>query len=206
MLLRSRARIVAFAGALALLALLWVPDAGVLLEYRRAAIAAEPWRLFTANVVHINARHAFLNAAAWYLIARLFAADLSASHQLFVLTLGGLCVGVGLWLLFPGIAWYRGLSGALHALFFAGSTVRLGRSLRHVSRNGWSFPAVLVSTGWIKVALERPLADATPYVAWLGATTVPQAHLIGAVCGTLIGLIPVALNTRERRLNRGDVT
>ncbi len=204
MLLPSRAEIAACVGSILVLALLWVPDASAVLEYRRASIATEPWRLLTAHLVHVNARHALLNAAAWYLIARLFASDLSASHQLFALTLGGLCVGVGLLLLFPGIAWYRGLSGALHALFFAGSTVRLGRSFLHSPRDSWLFPAVLVSAGWIKVGFERPVGSATPYVAWLGATTVPQAHLIGAACGALVGLALVGLNERKR-LIRGDV-
>jgi membrane associated rhomboid family serine protease len=46
-----------------------------------------------------------------------------------------------------------------------------------------------VAGGAIKVALEQPGGSATPYADWLGAGTVPQAHLAGALTGALLGVI-----------------
>lgn len=196
MLTLSRAERVAGIGSAIVLALLLAPGAGAALEFRRSLIAVEPWRLVTAHLVHVNAAHAVVNAIAWCALARLFAPDLAARRQALALALGGVAVGVGLLVFYPGIAWYRGLSGALHALFFAGATVRLGSALRHYGRRAPWLPLLLLTGGWIKVWLERPYDAATPYAAWLGIATVPQAHLIGALCGTGLGLFWAA---RDRR-------
>jgi rhomboid family GlyGly-CTERM serine protease len=167
------------------------------LEYRRALLGAQPWRLISAHLVHVNWTHATINAAALVIVARLFAVDLSPTRQLATLAVAALVISLSLALLWPSIAWYRGLSGALHALFFAGVTVALLRAPRQASVI-W-LPLLLVVGGWIKVVFEEPLGDATPYAAWLGAQVVPQAHLVGAVCGTLIGLTITAADAHRRQ-------
>jgi membrane associated rhomboid family serine protease len=53
----------------------------------------------------------------------------------------------------------------------------------------------LFAGGWIKVIVEQPGDASTPYANWLGAGVVPQAHLAGAITGTLLG---AALWWRER--------
>jgi membrane associated rhomboid family serine protease len=63
-------------------------------------------------------------------------------------------------------------------------------------------PAALFFGGWIKVAFEQPGGARTPYAEWLGAGTVPQAHLIGAICGTLLGLLFAALDARAEQQRR----
>jgi membrane associated rhomboid family serine protease len=50
-------------------------------------------------------------------------------------------------------------------------------------------PSALFFGGWIKVVLEQPGGAATPYAEWLGAGVVAQAHLFGAACGTVLGLL-----------------
>ncbi|HTT10121.1 MAG TPA: rhombosortase [Burkholderiaceae bacterium] len=190
----SRAERFALAGALALLLLqaaqTIAPPLGTTLEYRRAALAAEPWRVLTAHAVHINWPHALVNAAAWLIVARLFAQELAPSRQLVAGLAAGLVISAGLALLYPQIDWYRGFSGVLHGLFFSGATAWLLQVLAMREMRGlravW-LPGAIVLGGWFKVLLEQPAAGATPYVAWLGATTVPQAHLLGAVCGTAFG-------------------
>jgi rhomboid family GlyGly-CTERM serine protease len=167
------------------------------LEYRRALLAAQPWRLLSAHLVHVNWTHATINAVALVIVARLFAPDLSPTRQLATLAVAALVISGSLALLWPSIAWYRGLSGTLHALFFAGATVALLRAPRQASVI-W-LPLLLVVGGWIKVVLEEPLGNATPYAAWLGAQVVPQAHLVGAVCGTLIGLTITAADAHRRQ-------
>jgi rhomboid family GlyGly-CTERM serine protease len=143
--------------------------------------------------VHINWTHAAVNAAAWLIVARLFAPDLSAATQVLALLVGALAITAGLALLHPWIQWYRGLSGALHALFFAGAGVWTWRAWhRPAARRERWLALVVLAGGWIKVGLEQPSAQVTPYVDWLGANVVPQAHLLGAMAGTIVGLIHIS--------------
>lgn len=181
----------ALAGAALIVFLQQLDAAGAALEYRRALLASEPWRLVTAHLVHVNWQHALINAAAWWLVARLFGPDLDLRRQLAALAAGALAIGAGLAALHPAIDWYRGFSGVLHALYFAGATCWLANALARrdarTPRALW-LPAALALGGWIKVVLEQPAASATPYAEWLGATTVPQAHLLGALAGTPVGI------------------
>jgi rhomboid family GlyGly-CTERM serine protease len=194
----SRAERFALAGALALILLqaaqAFAPQLGAELEYRHAALAAQPWRVLTAHAIHINWPHALVNAAAWVVVARLFAQELAPVRQIVAGLASGVAISSGLALWYPQIAWYRGFSGVLHGLFFAGATVWLAQRLvaRDAQRvQSLRMPGALALGGWVKVLLEQPGAGVTPYVAWLGATTVPQAHLLGAAFGTLFGLAVV---------------
>lgn len=161
------------------------------LEYRAAAAVTEPWRLLSGHFVHINWMHALINATAWWIVARLFAPELAPRQQWIVVLASALCISVGLATLHPTIAWYRGFSGVLHAIFFAGGVHWLTASLRREGRldgrRVW-LPVVLVLGGAIKVLIEQPAGSATPFAEWLGAGTVPQAHLLGASVGVIFGL------------------
>lgn len=206
MITLSRAERLALCGAVVLLVLHFVAPLAATLEYRRAMLAAEPWRAFSGHLVHINWAHAGINAAAWWVVARLFASDLGAARQAVVVMVGALAISVGLAALCPSIDWYRGFSGVLHALYFAGSTRWL---IADLARTQWRpmgtavkvlwLPAVLLAGGWIKVLAEQPGSDAMPYAEWLGAATVPQAHLIGAVCGVVLGVLFAARDVRGEK-------
>jgi len=170
--------------------LLQAVDAGALLEYRRGLLVAQPWRLMSCHLVHINWMHALVNCVALVIVARLFAPELSALRQVAVLVVAAFVVGSGLAWFYPAVLWYRGLSGILHALFFAGAVTWLVASLRAQLRSAGSIvvPALLVAGGWIKVAIEQPAGGTLPQADWLGAAVVPQAHLLGAACGSVLGL------------------
>jgi len=192
----SRAERLALAGALALVllhaAVALAPPLGSALEYRHAALQPQPWRTLTGHLVHINWPHVLVNAAAWVIVARLFAQELMPARQLLVLIATGVVISAGLAHFYPEIAWYRGFSGVLHGLFFAGATTwLLGAFVQRETRTlraAW-LPAALVLGGWIKVLLEQPAAGATPFAQWLGAATVPQAHLLGTASGTAFALL-----------------
>ena len=194
--------VAALAGAALILLLQAMPSVQPALEYRRGMLANEPWRLLTAHVVHINWTHALLNAGAWLVLARLFAPQLDAKRQLLSLALGAAFTSLGLAVGYPSIDWYRGASAALHALFFAGATAALAGARRDRPRTAWLPPLALLAGGWIKVALEVPRGAITPYAEWLAATTVPQAHLFGAISGTALGLLHAGVLRRRRTLNR----
>lgn len=191
----SNAERVALIGGAVTLVLQAFPQTA-LLEYRRALLATEAWRALSGHFVHINWTHAAINVAAWWVVARLFAPDLGARRQAGALVLSALGISAVLATIFPSIEWYRGLSGALHGLFFAGATVWLAKARPRNLKTLW-LPAGLWIGGWIKVALEQPGGAATPYVDWLQAGVVPQAHLAGAAFGTLFGLAVAALDARR---------
>jgi len=177
-----------YAFAVAVLALvLMAPGLADPLEYRRALLVHEPWRLLTGHFVHLNWPHALINALALLIVARLFAPDLNARRQVTVLLAAAMTISVGLAVIYPAIAWYRGLSGVVHALFFAGATLWLANARTWNARALW-LPIALLIGGWAKVLLEQPTGELLPQAEWLGAAVVPQAHLIGAVCGTVLGL------------------
>lgn len=184
--------------ALVLLVQAIVPLHGAL-EYRQALLASQPWRALTAHLVHVNWVHALLNLAAWLVVARLFAPELRTWRQPLVLAVAALAVTLHLALLHPGIAWYRGFSGTLHGVFFAGATAWLLALLADGERRPRALwlPAVLVAGGWVKVLAEQPGGSLTPYAQWLGAGIVPQAHLAGAVAGSMLGLLFAWAGPRE---------
>lgn len=179
----------AFVGGAIVLLLQGLPPAGALLEYRREFLAIEPWRALTGHFVHVNWTHALVNAGAWLLLARLFEPLIDARRQWLYLALSALVISVALALFFPLVGWYRGASGMLHALYFAGAT-RAFVSAWQTSRRWplWS-AAALVAGGWIKVALEQPFDGSLPYSSWLGSAVVPQVHLVGAIVGSGLGFL-----------------
>jgi len=157
---------------------------GPALEYRRPLLLTEPWRLLTGHFVHLSLLHAMLNGVALLLLGRLFADRLRVSELWAILIGAPVLISLAFWAVMPELGWYRGLSGALHALYFAGCVVWLRTSQR---RARWLPMAALVG-GLIKVLLEQPWDASFPFYEWLGAAVVPQAHLIGAVIGTAAGL------------------
>ncbi len=83
------------------------------------------------------------------------------------------------------------LSGALHGLFFAGAAKWLLARTSGTGNRAWEalLPAALFAGGWAKVVFEQPAQAELPYAGWLGAAVVPQAHLVGAACGTVLGAL-----------------
>lgn len=202
----SPAERLALAGAALLLLLQALTPLQPALEYRADAAWSQPWRLLSAHLVHVNWTHVAINAAAWWVVTRLFAPELRIRAQLAVLAVAAVAIGAGLALLHPGIAWYRGFSGVLHGLFFAGSVQWLIDTLRtpaqRTLRALW-LPVVLLAGGAIKVIAEQPAGSTTPFADWLGAGTVPQAHLFGAVAGAAMGAVIAAVKATAKGAVQG---
>ena len=153
----------------------WGPS----LEYRRPLLAPEPWRLVTGHFVHLSLTHAMLNGVALLLLGRLFADRLRDNEFWIVLGAASLLISLTFWTAMPELIWYRGLSGTLHALYFAGCVAWLGAS----KGNARWLPVAALVGGALKVLLEQPWDSSFPFRQWLGAAVVPQAHLIGAIIG-----------------------
>jgi rhomboid family GlyGly-CTERM serine protease len=159
------------------------------LEYLRPLLPSEPWRLVTGHFVHISWLHTVLNCVALLLLERLFEGRLRRPEQWIVLAAAPLAVSLAFWIALPELIWYRGLSGALHAFYFAGCVVWLGTAS---GRARW-LPGAALAGGAIKVLLEQPWDATFPFQEWLGAAVVPQAHLIGALVGVAAGLVLVRI-------------
>lgn len=163
------------------------------LEYRRELLLVEPWRLLTGHLTHLSLTHALLNGVALMLLGRLFDPRLKPGELWAVLAGAPILISLVFWLLMPELHWYRGLSGALHAVYFAGCVVWLA----DVSGRGRWLPLVALALGAVKVLVEQPWDASFPFREWLGAPVVPQAHLIGAALGTAAGFGVRALRARR---------
>lgn len=157
---------------------------GALLEYRRPLLVVEPWRLLSGHLVHLSLIHALLNSVALLLLGRLFQARLRAGELWLILGTAPILISLVFWIALPELIWYRGSSGLLHALYFAGcvawlSDARLGAR--------W-LPFAALAVGALKVLFEQPWDSSFPFQEWLGAPVVPQSHLIGALIGVAAGL------------------
>jgi rhomboid family GlyGly-CTERM serine protease len=162
-------------------------------EYRRALAAREPWRLLTGHFVHLGFLHALLNCVALVLIGRLFADRLQARAFCGILGIAPILISILFVIAMPELHWYRGLSGVLHALFFAGCVVWIAAT---TGRARWLPIAALIG-GTLKVLIEQPWDGSFPVHEVLRAAVVPQAHLIGAIVGAAAGLV-----LRRQRVRR----
>lgn len=164
------------------------------LEYLRPLLPSEPWRLLTGHWVHLSWLHAVLNGVALLLLERLFQHRLRPSEQWLVLTAAPLVISLAFWIALPELIWYRGLSGVLHAFYFAGCVTWLATAAGHAR---W-LPGAALAGGVIKVLLEQPWDATFPFQDWLGAAVVPQAHLAGALAGVAAGLLFAARRKRQQ--------
>lgn len=155
------------------------------LEYRRVLAAREPWRLFTGHFVHLGIVHALLNCVALVLLGHLFGDRLKPRAYFGILAAAPILISLLFLASMPELLWYRGLSGVLHALFFAGCVMWIATT---AGRARWLPIAALVG-GTIKVLVEQPWDGSFPVHEVLRVAVVPQAHLMGAIVGTAAGLL-----------------
>jgi rhomboid family GlyGly-CTERM serine protease len=143
------------------------------LRYDRSAIAAGGWwRLLTAHIVHLDARHLILNELGLVLMWSLFAQDFDPVEWCVIVLSGALAISCGLWWLSPHVAWYVGASGVLHTVMGAGAA-------NHWLTRAWDrWILILGLCG--KLAWEHWGGHANPLV-------VTDAHLYGAACGFAVG-------------------
>lgn len=182
------------------LALTSLPDGMEILRYERSALASgELWRVLGAHFVHINTMHLLYNLLGLGLICELLWGALPARHGLGMLLCGALAVSAGIWWLQPQIAWYAGLSGALHALWagcalagcwpagrvnsmpqlatseFPPRRARLSR--RWIFRSALALLCIKLYGDWIWQADAMAGVDGLPVVS--------VSHLYGAAAGLL---------------------
>lgn len=153
------------------------------LQYQRGAIqGGEIWRLISAHLTHLNVPHLLMNLAGLWLIWLLFFTP-QAFTPLCLYRLVPILIGtaLGLLLFSPEVAWYRGLSGALHGLL----ALALLRQWHTQRLTG----ALLLVLFVAKIAWEQ-LSGAVPgSEAWIAGRVIVDAHLYGAILGSLLWMI-----------------
>jgi rhomboid family GlyGly-CTERM serine protease len=158
------------------------PASSKLLEYDHTQIShGEWWRLFTGQLVHTNFNHTLLNAAGVVLLSLGFQLELKAKHDLFAFFFCMVCCGVGLFVFFPYIEWYKGLSGILHGymIYYLFQSMRTDPSL--------SLIVLCLIIG--KVIWEQtPFADLSNTESLINSRVATEIHLLGAISGFLFGI------------------
>jgi len=169
---------VALLTACLLLVLLTLPgEAGqAWLRYERSALAGgQWWRLLSAHVVHLDLRHALLNALGLALVWALFARDYSPKAWLAIVLGAIAAIDAGLWLGDSTVQWYVGSSGVLHGLMAAGALAHV----RTGERDGWLLVALLAAKLLYEQAIGAlPLSGHDPVVV--------DAHLYGVLGGAAV--------------------
>src|SRR5436190_14472423 len=154
------------------------------LDWQPALAGAEPWRLFSAALVHYSALHLLANVAGAALVAALgYLARVPVPGVLAWLVAWPL-TQVGL-LARPDLLHYGGLSGVLHA-GTACVGVHLVVSARGPRR---AIGALLLAALAIKVLGETPWGPALRHPAGWDIATAPFAHATGLIAGMLATLV-----------------
>jgi rhomboid family GlyGly-CTERM serine protease len=147
-----------------------------LLRYERSALAAgQWWRLLSAHVVHLDVRHAVLNAVGLTLVWMLFARDYSPKAWLAIVLGAIVAIDAGLWLGDSTVQWYVGSSGVLHGAMAAGALAHL----RSGERDGWLLVGLLAA----KLLYEQAVG-ALPFSG--NDPVVVDAHLYGVAGGAAV--------------------
>ncbi|WP_236250487.1 rhombosortase [Microbulbifer sp. ALW1] len=161
------------------------PDAFL---YERTAISSgQWWRLLSGHLVHTNMAHLLLNMAGVFALWLLFgrSALLGSGHSVLkylgLVALLALLISGGLWLWFPDVDNYYGISGVLHGLFCFGA-------ISELSQRRWS--GALLLAGCVgKVAWEWIAGPSASTGALIQAEVAVSSHLLGAIWGSVIAAL-----------------
>lgn len=189
------------------LALTYWPDGLTHFRYDRAGLSSgQAWRVLTAHFVHLNTPHLLFNLLGLFLLCELLWNRMSPIHALGLFATAAVGVSGLLYWLHPELAWYAGLSGALHGIW-AGCALA-GWSLLTIPSDALSRG---VSSGWktlpmrwpvsrcicaigmvllvAKLALEFRYGPSVRTEQMIGSPVVAVAHLYGAMIGLCYVLI-----------------
>lgn len=146
------------------------------LRYDRNLVSStEPWRFLTANFVHLNWSHYWMNMGALGLLWLMFVRRLSTAEWLSVFLLSSLIVSTGVQFLNLDLYWYVGLSGTLHGVISAG----VWRELRYDK-----FFALSVGVLTFGKLMYEQFYGALPgSEESAGGPVVVDAHFYGAIGG-----------------------
>jgi rhomboid family GlyGly-CTERM serine protease len=146
---------------------------------RNAILQGEIWRILTGNLTHTNWAHLLMNALALLIISFIFRAHFNAKRYTALIIV--LSIGIGGGIFATNMQWYAGLSGVLHGIFAWGAI----SDIRTKTKGGWLLFVGLI----IKITWEQIYGGSASSEALIGARVATEAHLIGALIGSLSGFL-----------------
>jgi membrane associated rhomboid family serine protease len=152
----------------------------------KLATSGEPWRLFTANLLHADPIHLTLNVLGLALLGGLVERALGAARTVLVIGLSAL--GATLAGVVMGYDWMVGASGIVAGFF--GALVWLELRLPERLPAQWRIPRRLL---WIVLALQLILDFSLPFIA-------AAAHVGGFAAGMLAAALSAGPGLRREPL------
>lgn len=151
------------------------------LIYQADRLWLEPWRLWTAHVVHVGWQHAALNITALLLLPWIFP-QYPVHRFWLILWLGcpllSLCLSVAL----PDLLRYAGLSGILHGIYVSAAIHAW------VTRSDLLVVRIFCIGLFVKLVLENMMYE--PSTAELiGAPVLTQAHYFGVALVLMLSAV-----------------
>jgi rhomboid family GlyGly-CTERM serine protease len=169
-----------------------VPELQRWLIYDREAIlTGEIWRLGTGHWVHFSASHLAYDLLALG-IAGLVLETRDTSHWPWLLWLAPWVIGLGLFVLAPGMAYYGGLSGVATAAV----AYLAVDGLKEKSSWRWAYGMLLLGVV-VKPILEWETGTAL-LVSSQSHVVMPESHLLGALCAVVMAVV-IPVNFRTSR-------
>lgn len=157
--------------------------------YLKSAInQGEIWRLITGHFLHTNGYHLLLNCIGLLLLYLVHGQYYQAKSYLSLLLFCSFITSAGIWW-YTDINSYVGLSGVLHGIFVWGAL----KDIEHKEKTGY---ALLIGI-WCKVLYEQTFGADSNISELINAEVAIDAHLWGAIAGSLYFLIEKHLIKRH---------
>ena len=153
------------------------------LAYQYDAIAhGQVWRLMSGNLLHTNIWHLLMNLAGFWVIIFLYDIHFKRNPGNLMLLFVSLCLleGIGLYLFYPNLKAYVGLSGLLHGLFVFGAIMDI--------RKGYRSGYLLFIGVILKVAYEQYFGASDSITHLINARVATESHLVGLVSGIICAI------------------
>ncbi|MCL1142588.1 rhombosortase [Shewanella gaetbuli] len=156
---------------------------GVLNYQRQAITDGQVWRIVTGNLLHTNMWHLAMNLAGFWVIIFLHELHYKRHTGKLILLFSSLCLleGIGLYLFYPQLQAYVGLSGLLHGLFTFGAIMDI--------RKGLISGYVLLLGVILKVLYEQYFGASADISELISARVATESHLVGVIAGLISALV-----------------
>ncbi|MFQ3237702.1 MAG: rhomboid family GlyGly-CTERM serine protease [Paraglaciecola sp.] len=169
------------------------PTSNQWLAFDRSQLAEHQWwRLLTANFLHTNLNHLLLNFAGVLLLWALHGEYYRTTPYLLIFIFCALGSSIGIYFFAPRLDWYVGLSGALHGVFLWGAF----QDIQHKRHSGW----LLILAVWFKIIHEQYSGASAEIATLINATVAIEAHLYGALSGTLLVCYVVVFGQKKAKV------
>lgn len=176
------------AGCGSILFLCWLQRFPEALEFQRQTIlSGQIWRIWTGHWIHANTAHLLLNGAVALLLYAAFFRFMRWTELLVTGVVFSALISAAFLLFLPELDWYNGLSGLLHAWVMYGSVRKIlaGEAIYWLG----------VGLVALKVLAEYSGIGAWPAGTLPGVNTLHEAHLIGALVGSIVAAVMPVFRT-----------